>query len=471
MAKHKLLSHEETMELIGAAQSGSEEAKEKLVDANTRLIWNMVQRYKSRGYDLEDIFQIGAIGLLRAIDKFDMSYEVKFTTYAVPMIMGEIQRFLRDDGAVRVSRSIKELSYKIKRDELLDKSPEHICEVLGEKSIEQVKLAIQYITKGQVSSMDEVFFNSEDGDDITLADRMESDVNGNNWFNNIALRRAIEHLSPRERRIIALRYYQDRTQSEVAKELGVSQVQVSRLEKRILTTLKELLEEEDVEMAKGVKGTGAGDRDKAVHLLKFSSYTLKEIHEATGVPLGTMGTLAKQHRPEEITEAIKARTKALKKEEKPVVTPVIDIPEFKGELDKKKEEKKVKKENEVGQHFFVDGDKITETKLTETKLTLPGGTEIWRVAGGIAAVPGTATIATIGTETGRLDVSKSHSGNVPQHEEPVKPSTDIYFNFRTEGKEMSKEEVINSLKTTMDMVKLYPGESVALYVRVGNPDK
>jgi RNA polymerase sporulation-specific sigma factor len=464
LAKHKILSHEETMELIEAAQSGSEEAREKLVNSNTRLIWNVVQRYKSRGHELDDLFQIGAIGLLKAITKFDMSYEVRFTTYAVPMIVGEIQRFIRDDGTVRVSRSIKELAYKIKKQELLDKSPEHICEVLEEKSIEQVKLAIQYIKKGKVSSMDEVFY-SGDGDDITLADRLEGDVNGSNWLDHIALRNAVDHLSSRERRILDLRYFQDFTQSEVARELGVSQVQVSRLEKRILATMKELMEE-DNEMARGVKGTGAGDRDKAIHLLKFSNYTLKEITAATGVPLGTMGTLAKQHRPEEITEAIKERTKALKKERKPVETPVINMPEFKGELDKKKEEKpvkKVKKENEVGQHVFIDGKDIVGTHPFS-------GVEAWRVKdstliqtepGVIATHPMVGTITPTGVETGRFQASAPNVSNTPK-----KSSVEMNFSFRTEGKEIAKEEVLTNLKNIMDMVKLYPAETLAFYVRV-----
>jgi RNA polymerase sporulation-specific sigma factor len=472
LAKHKILSHAETMELIREAQGGSEEAKEKLMEFNTRLIWSMVQRYNNRGYDAEDLFQIGAIGFLKSINKFDMSYEVKFTTYAVPMIIGEIQRFIRDDGTVKVSRSIKELAYKIKRQELLDKSPEHICEVLEEKSIEQVKLAIQYIKKGKVSSMDEVIFNNGDGDDITVADQLESDVNGNNWLEHIALRQAVDHLSPRERRILDLRYFQDFTQSEVAKELGVSQVQVSRLEKRILLTLKELLKE-DVEMARGVKGTGTGDRDKAIHLLKYSSHTLKEISDGTGVPSGTIGALAKEHRPKEITEAIKARTKALKKDEKPVETPVIDIPEFKGELDKKKKEEKsvVTKEKEVGQHLFIDGDEIIAAQAKSLE-------EVWRVKDvpGISqpeptvsihpgvpkiAAEDLAKISKLGVETSRFQASKPNVSNTPK-----KASVDMGFNFRVEGAEVPKEEVIANLKNTMEMVKLYPAETLAFYVRV-----
>ncbi|MGG3433794.1 RNA polymerase sporulation sigma factor SigF [Heyndrickxia coagulans] len=238
------LKDEEVKNLIRRSQEGDQEARDLIVEKNMRLVWSVVQRFLNRGYEPDDLFQIGCIGLLKSVDKFDLSYDVKFSTYAVPMIIGEIQRFLRDDGTVKVSRSLKETGNRIRkiRDELtkkLGRSPtvHEIASELG-MPVEEVVMA-QEAGKAPSSIHETVYEN--DGDPITLLDQI-SDQNDQKWFDQIALQEAIRGLEERERLIVYLRYYKDQTQSEVAERLGISQVQVSRLEKKILEMMKERME-------------------------------------------------------------------------------------------------------------------------------------------------------------------------------------------------------------------------------------
>lgn len=235
------LDDAEVKRLIALSQSGDTDARDTLVNCNIRLVWSVVQRFLNRGCEPEDLFQIGCIGLLKSVDKFDLSYDVKFSTYAVPMIIGEIQRFLRDDGTLKVSRSLKELANKVRktRDELskgLGRQPTigEIADKLG-ITAEEVVFA-QEANKPPASIHETVFEN--DGDPITLMDQI-ADESGERWFDKLALSEAIETLSERERLIVYLRYYRDQTQSEVARRLGISQVQVSRLEKKILQAIKD----------------------------------------------------------------------------------------------------------------------------------------------------------------------------------------------------------------------------------------
>ncbi|UQX54518.1 RNA polymerase sporulation sigma factor SigF [Cytobacillus pseudoceanisediminis] len=228
------LKDNEVKELIKQSQSGDQGARDKIVQKNMRLVWSVVQRFLNRGYEPDDLFQIGCIGLLKSVDKFDLSYDVKFSTYAVPMIIGEIQRFIRDDGTVKVSRSLKEMGNKIRKakDELsktLGRIPTvtELSEFL-EISPEDIILA-QEASRIPSSIHETVYEN--DGDPITLLDQID-DGNEGKWFDKIALKEAIRELDERERLIVYLRYYKDQTQSEVAARLGISQVQVSRLEKR-----------------------------------------------------------------------------------------------------------------------------------------------------------------------------------------------------------------------------------------------
>lgn len=230
------LKDHEVKELIKRSQSGEQEARDTIVQKNMRLVWSVVQRFMNRGYEPDDLFQIGCIGLLKSVDKFDLSYDVKFSTYAVPMIIGEIQRFIRDDGSVKVSRSLKEVANKIRKakDELSKRygrvpTINEIAEFL-EITAEEVVLA-QEAARAPSSIHETVYEN--DGDPITLLDQI-ADHSEHRWFDKIALKEAIEELDEREKLIVYLRYYKDQTQTEVAQRLGISQVQVSRLEKKIL---------------------------------------------------------------------------------------------------------------------------------------------------------------------------------------------------------------------------------------------
>lgn len=244
-AGQPFLTNEQVKELIARSQQGDSEARELLVNSNLRLVWSVVQRFMNRGYEADDLFQIGCIGLLKAVDKFDLDYDVKFSTYAVPMIIGEIQRFLRDDGTVKVSRSLKETANKVRKakDELykrLGRSPT-VSEVAEELGISTEDVVFAQEANRTPSSIHETVFEN-DGDPITLIDQIADDALGK-WFDKIALKDAISKLSEREQLIVYLRYYKDQTQSEVADRLGISQVQVSRLEKRILQTIRDQIEQ------------------------------------------------------------------------------------------------------------------------------------------------------------------------------------------------------------------------------------
>ncbi|MDP7977001.1 RNA polymerase sporulation sigma factor SigF [Bacillus sp. WLY-B-L8] len=239
------LKDQELKELIKRSQQGDQGARDLIIQNNMRLVWSVVQRFLNRGYEPEDLFQIGCIGLLKSVDKFDLSFDVKFSTYAVPMIIGEIQRFLRDDGTVKVSRSLKETGNKIRKmkDELSKKygrtpTITEIAEAL-ELTPEEVVMA-QEASRTPSSIHETVYEN--DGDPITILDQI-ADRSETKWFDKIALKEAIRELDERERLIVYLRYYKDQTQSEVAERLGISQVQVSRLEKKILKQMKERIGE------------------------------------------------------------------------------------------------------------------------------------------------------------------------------------------------------------------------------------
>lgn len=234
------LKDHEVKELILRSQQGDQAARDLIVQKNMRLVWSVVQRFLNRGYEPDDLFQIGSIGLLKSVDKFDLSYDVKFSTYAVPMIIGEIQRFIRDDGTVKVSRSLKEMGNKIRKakDELSKNfgrvpTVNEVAEFL-EISPEEVIMA-QEASRTPASIHETVYEN--DGDPITLLDQIDNGEEGR-WFDKIALKEAINELDEREKLIVYLRYYKDQTQSEVAVRLGISQVQVSRLEKKILQQMK-----------------------------------------------------------------------------------------------------------------------------------------------------------------------------------------------------------------------------------------
>ena len=234
-----------TRELIAKAHKNDQNAREMLVTENMGLIWNIIKRFKGRGVEQEDLFQIGCIGLIKAIDNFNLDMDVAFSTYAVPMITGEIRRFLRDDGMVKVSRSIKENAVKSMR------AAQTMRERLGrEPSVEEIaseaELSVEDITLSMSASLEvESIYKTiyqGDGSEIMLMDRLEQrgDI-GEEASGRVALGQIMENLSAKERELITLRYYDDQTQSQVAAKFGISQVQVSRMEKKILSGMRKRL--------------------------------------------------------------------------------------------------------------------------------------------------------------------------------------------------------------------------------------
>lgn len=233
---------DDTLTLLRRAHDGDKAARELLVQENLGLVWSIVRRFRNRGVEQEDLFQIGSIGLLKAIDKFDLAYDVQFSTYAVPMITGEIKRFLRDDGMLKVSRTMKETAVralrareKLETEQGREPTITEIAETL-EMSTEEVVLALE--AGSQVESLHKTIYQG-DGNDISLMDKLEEKTDRNEEvLNQILLEEILGTLKPEERRLIYLRYYREKTQTEIAAELGISQVQVSRLEKKILKTLR-----------------------------------------------------------------------------------------------------------------------------------------------------------------------------------------------------------------------------------------
>ena len=235
----------DTLELIRLSRQGDKEARDRLVTENVGLVWSIVRRFIGRGHEMEDLFQIGSIGLIKAIDKFDTSYEVKLSTYAVPMITGEIKRFLRDDGMIKVSRSLKETATRIKivRDKYCNEFGREptIDEIGRNLDIAKDEIVMALETQAEVESLYKTIFQG-DGSPIYLIDKIaETKDENENLIDRLALREIIASLDEKEQEIIRLRYYQDKTQTDIAKELGISQVQVSRMEKRILKIMRERL--------------------------------------------------------------------------------------------------------------------------------------------------------------------------------------------------------------------------------------
>ena len=233
---------ERTCELIRQAKEGNKKAQEILVEENTGLIWSVVKRFQGRGYDKEDLFQIGSIGLLKCIDNFDLERKVKFSTYAVPLIMGEIKRFLRDDGLVKVSRSLKEASYKIKREKehyekLYNREPT-LKEIAATLDMDESDILMAMESGQDVCSLHQVIYQNE-GDEIHLEDKLEqqSDLI-EQTVDNIYIQELLQKLNEQERKLIELRYFQKQTQAVIAGIMGISQVQVSRMEKKILEKLR-----------------------------------------------------------------------------------------------------------------------------------------------------------------------------------------------------------------------------------------
>ena len=230
---------------ITEAQNGNQNMMTKLIEENNGLIWSIVKRFKDRGYELEDLYQIGTIGFIKAIKRFDISFDVKLSTYAVPYILGEIKRFIRDDGSVKVSRSIKELAIKIREIQnryLREKNEDiSIDQIAKELKVSKEEVAIALDSMNPIISIYDNSYNDEESG-ISFLETLSTKVDeAEQVVNKISIKELIQDLDDREKEIIMLRYYKNKTQMEVAKVLSISQVQVSRIEKRILSSMREKL--------------------------------------------------------------------------------------------------------------------------------------------------------------------------------------------------------------------------------------
>ena len=241
-ARLPVLKNEETMALLRRAKAGDQDARQQLIEGNLRLVLSVIQRFSSRGENADDLFQVGCVGLIKAIDNFDINQPVRFSTYGVPMIIGEIRRYLRDNSAIRVSRSMRDTAYRVLqvRDRLL-------AENQREPSVEQIAKELDLPREEVVFAMDAIVdpvslyepVYSDSGDAVCVMDQVRDTKNTDeDWTDRIALKEALKRLDPRERRILSLRFYEGKTQMEVSAEVGISQAQVSRLEKDAINTIK-----------------------------------------------------------------------------------------------------------------------------------------------------------------------------------------------------------------------------------------
>ena len=231
-----------TLELIQLAKEGNSDARDQIIEENLGLVWSVVRRFTNRGYEIDDLYQIGCIGLMKCIDKFDLSFEVKFSTYAVPMIAGEIKRFLRDDGILKISRSLKEMAYKIHleyekyvNEHGKEPTVEEIATIL---KVDKEEIVVALEANSEVESIYKTIYQG-DGNSIYLMDKLVSNEDeSSKVVEHLALSNVLQELTKQEYELIRLRYFEERTQTEIARLMQISQVQVSRLEKKILGKLR-----------------------------------------------------------------------------------------------------------------------------------------------------------------------------------------------------------------------------------------
>ena len=241
-AKLKVLKHEEMQRLLRQAKEGDEQARQDLIAGNLRLVLSVIQKFANRGENVDDLFQVGCIGLIKAIDNFNIDLDVRFSTYGVPMIVGEIRRYLRDNSTRRVSRAMRDTAYKVLQakeaymaQHQREPTVEEVAEILGIKR-EEVVFALDAILE-PVSLYEPVY--SDSGDTICVMDQVKDNKNNDEmWVERIALKEAVGHLTDRERKILSMRFFQGKTQMEVSAEIGISQAQVSRLEKNALRQIR-----------------------------------------------------------------------------------------------------------------------------------------------------------------------------------------------------------------------------------------
>ena len=233
---------DKTLELLKLAKDGDQDAKEQIVKENLGLVWAVARRFIGRGCELEDLYQIGCIGLMKCIDKFDLDFNVKFSTYAVPMISGEIKRFLRDDGMIKVSRTLKEIAYKVNRlrDEIVNNRGVEppLSEIAETLNIDECEIVAALEANVEVESIQKEVYQS-DGKSVYLSDKIADNKNEQeDVLNHIVIEELLSGLEENENKIIKMRYYDNKTQTEIADEIGISQVQVSRMEKKILMKMR-----------------------------------------------------------------------------------------------------------------------------------------------------------------------------------------------------------------------------------------
>lgn len=244
-SKLPVLTNEKMRQLFGRMYDGDDSAREEFIKGNLRLVLSVIQRFNNRGEYVDDLFQVGCIGLIKAIDNFDLGQNVKFSTYAVPMIIGEIRRYLRDNNSIRVSRSLRDIAYKALqvRDQLVNKNSKEptVSEIAEELNLprEEVVFALDAI-QDPISLFEPIYHDG--GDAIFVMDQVSDDKNmDDSWLEGIALREAMRKLNDREKLILSLRFFEGRTQMEVAEEIGISQAQVSRLEKTALNHMRKYI--------------------------------------------------------------------------------------------------------------------------------------------------------------------------------------------------------------------------------------
>lgn len=247
IVRKEVYNYEENSQLIPLAKEGNQEAMNKVIEMNLPLVSSISKKFLNRGYDYEDIFQIGSIGLVKAINNFDDKFNVKFSTYAVPMIIGEIKRFIRDDGIIKVSRSVKTLARKLHFDKEaltkeLDREPT-IDELSKYSGVEKEEIMFAIESSVNIQYLYDTI-HQDDGAPVLLIDKLsEKGEDDTDMINRIALKEALRSLDSKSRQVIMLRYFKDKTQVQVAKLLGISQVQVSRIEKKVLVIMREKLKE------------------------------------------------------------------------------------------------------------------------------------------------------------------------------------------------------------------------------------
>ena len=241
-SKLKVLKNEETMELLRRTKAGDQKAREELISGNLRLVLSVIQKFAGRGENVDDLFQVGCIGLIKAVDNFNIDLDVRFSTYGVPMIVGEIRRYLRDNSALRVSRSMRDTAYKV-----LQAKEQYLSEHQKEPTIDEISKILGLRREVVVTALDAIMdpvslfdpVYSDGGDALCVMDQVRDAKNtDDSWLERIALKEAISRLGERERKILAMRFFQGKTQMEVSAEVGISQAQVSRLEKNAINQIR-----------------------------------------------------------------------------------------------------------------------------------------------------------------------------------------------------------------------------------------